>query len=206
MNIREISEKIRKSYLDIHYDTVHPLNENLVPIGAFVTEQTKLFEGLIKKFEAVSKKMDEAEAKLKLLEEVSKKMAVNGSKEVTDLANDTKAELNKVEKQNNARKLARIDLQGIDFKVIEQGFKELTQAVGKLKIDTETNVKTSDDWVKIALKLTVEGAAVAAKQQMDDAKILIGKEVAKLKEDTAKKEEEKKATVYAKVEMPATKS
>jgi hypothetical protein len=86
MELTEMIEKCRKSYTDLQYVQVIPLAENLGHLTGLTGEQVKAIERVVKKFEDVSKKMAESEAKLKTLSEVVDKLVVNNPPQVKALA------------------------------------------------------------------------------------------------------------------------
>jgi len=167
----KINEKIRTAYLEVHYEKVLPVANGLMVDAAYSSEQIKLFEGAIKKFEAVSKKMDETESKLKLLGEASGKLALtNNDANLKKLNDSVKAQVGTISKTSGTRKLGRIYLQGIYMKAIDDDFKELLRAATELQTDTDKNVKLNEGSIKDALKELTEGIVKNVKDELEDAK------------------------------------
>jgi hypothetical protein len=170
MELTEMIEKCRKSYTDLQYVQVIPLAENLGHLTGLTGEQVKAIERVVKKFEDVSKKMAESEAKLKTLSEVVDKLVVNNPPQVKALADYIKAELSKIETRQEHRKIVQIFLQTVHSKRLEENGKDLMLQVNKLKSDIDGYGKQIESWSKNALETTVKEKTAVAKENFDTSK------------------------------------
>jgi hypothetical protein len=170
MELKDIAAELRKSYIEIQYDSLAPLSENVEHIASLTTEKVKALEGVVKKFEAVSKKMTEAEAKLKSLCEMAGKIAVNGKAEVKDLYVETTTELGKVNTRREHRELIQIFLNGMNFKSLDEVNKELIQNTKKLKTQAEEYAKQNENWIKNGLEAFNKKKATEAKNTFENHK------------------------------------